>query len=81
MDRNLAIPAQLPGSATAAEKKQQRMLTKDGVFVSRDILNSGDLGDLSPKDGVRPRFEGESYHFIFTHMYFTLALLLCFCAY
>ena len=41
------------------EKKQQRMLTKDGVFVSRDILGSNSLGDMSPGEGVRPRLEGE----------------------
>jgi len=61
---------ELPGSAAdrnlvgllAQEKKQQqqqRMLTKDGVFVSRDILNNNSLGDMSSGDGVRPRFEGE----------------------
>ena len=48
--------------APLMEKKQQRMLNKDGVFVSRDVTSphNDSLGDLSARDGIRPRLEGET---------------------
>ena len=48
-----------PQNNSSMEKKQQRMLTKDGVFVSRNVSSPSDSIEHSARDGVRYQQEGE----------------------